>query len=111
MVSSLAAQAAANASLHAVSLAQRRQYREDLETVYAAALNGFEQLKALDGRLSLFEQGLFSEAAKGVDRTLLNKVEAESLDALLESFLRHLGPHFLVKAAIRVFEWLVRRFR
>ena len=125
MTSSLAAQLAQGASVNSTLLADRskRKYAEsylftgkeadhhDLYSVHALALNGFTHLRSVNPTFRTFEQTLFSDTAKGIDRTLLTKEKAEDLSLTIGRFLRALGPYLLDAPSGKFLEWLVRRFR
>ena len=125
MTSSLATQLAQGASLNSFLLVDRskRKYAEsylftgkeanhhDLYSVHALALNGFMHLRSINSAFGAFEQTLFSDAAKGVDRTLLTKEKAEELSLTIGRFLKLLGPYVLDAPSGKILEWLVRRFR
>ncbi|KZT68072.1 hypothetical protein DAEQUDRAFT_348588 [Daedalea quercina L-15889] len=124
MTSILAAQLAQSASLNAALLntSSRRPtesylfsakdaQQHDLDAIFALGTNGFTQLKSLDSSFNHFEQSLFSDAAKGTDRTLLPVDANEKLNKQIASFLPLLGPFLLDAPTGRVVEWLVRRFR
>ncbi|KAI0776755.1 hypothetical protein BD413DRAFT_469201 [Trametes elegans] len=126
MVSSLAEQLARSASLNANLLnekarkqAQSESYlfspkearQHDLESLHALGVNGFLQLRALQPAVAPFEQQLFSDAAKALDRTLQPAEQNAKLDAAISSFLPLLGPFLLDAPTGKVLEWLVRRFR
>ncbi|KAI8388394.1 uncharacterized protein BYT42DRAFT_559927 [Radiomyces spectabilis] len=84
---------------------------KDLETIYAIGYNGILELCNLDERFTAFQETLFSEGMKSVDRVLQTKEDNEKLDASVTAFLRQLSPYFLVKPAGKALEWLIRRFR
>ncbi|KAI9151024.1 snoRNA-binding rRNA-processing protein utp10 [Blastocladiella emersonii ATCC 22665] len=83
----------------------------DLDTMFSIGSNGFAELVQIDKRFRQFEQPLFSDAAKETDRVLRDAAFNKSLDAVLHSALLALSPHFLLKPAGKVLEWLIRRFR
>lgn len=125
MASSLAAQLAQGASLNAALLVDRsrRKYSEsylftgreadhhDLHALHALGLNGLLQLKTLDSAFRPYEDILFSDAAKSIDRTLLQKDRVAELDEHIFKFLRLLGPYLMDAPTGKVLEWMVRRFR
>ena len=125
MTSSLAVQLAQGASLNSALLVDRskRKYAEsylftgkeanhhDLHSVHALALNGFKHLSSINPAFRTFEQALFSDAARTVDRTLLTKEKAEELSLTIGKFLRSLGPYLLDAPSGKILEWLVRRYR
>ena len=125
MTSSLAVQLTQGASINSALLVDRskRKYVEsylfsgkeanhqDLYSVHALALNGFTHLRSINPTFRAFEQTLFSDAAKTVDRTLLTEESAEELSLTIGRFLRKLGPYLLDAPSGKILEWLVRRFR
>jgi len=123
MVSSLVAQLAQNASLNSALLLPRRKTsesylftgreaeRHDLESVHALGVNGFLQLASLSPALCKYEDTLFSDTVKGVDRTLLSVEANAELDKNIAGFLKFLGPYLMDAPTGKVIEWLVRRFR
>ncbi|KAG1896221.1 uncharacterized protein F5891DRAFT_1054817 [Suillus fuscotomentosus] len=141
MPSALASQLAASASLNASLLdahTNKRRRTEsylftgrdadvhDLDSIHALASNAFAQLSSLspaftartaklpsDGSsLSVdFDQTLFSEAARNVDRTMQSREVNANLDRTLNAFLSLLGPWLMEAPTSKVLEWLVRRFR
>ncbi|KAG1775600.1 hypothetical protein EV702DRAFT_421745 [Suillus placidus] len=141
MPSALASQLAASASLNASLLdahTNKRRRTEsylftgrdadvhDLDSIHALASNAFAQLSSLspaftartiklasDGSsLSVdFDQTLFSEAARNVDRTMQSREVNANLDRTLNAFLFLLGPWLMEAPTSKVLEWLVRRFR
>ncbi|CDO68791.1 hypothetical protein BN946_scf184989.g57 [Trametes cinnabarina] len=126
MVSSLAEQLAKSVSLNANLLnekarkqtqsesylfAPKEARQHDIESLHAVGANGFLQLKALQPAVAPFEQSLFSDAAKSLDRTLQPAEQNAKLDATISAFLPLLGPFLLDSPTGKVLEWLVRRFR
>ncbi|KAH9044915.1 hypothetical protein EDB83DRAFT_2406035 [Lactarius deliciosus] len=125
MPSNLAAQLAQSVSLNSTLLVDRARRKpaqsylftereadkHDLESIHALALNAFIQLRQWNPALQTYESSLFSDAAKGVDRTLLLLEEAKELDARISAFLPLLGGDLMEMPTGRVLEWLVRRFR
>ncbi|KAH9033947.1 hypothetical protein EDB84DRAFT_1578278 [Lactarius hengduanensis] len=110
MPSNLATQLAQSVSLNSTLLVDRA-HKHDLESIYALALNAFIQLRQWNPALQAYESSLFSDAAKGVDRTLLPLEEAKELDGRISAFLPLLGGDLMEMPTGRVLEWLVRRFR
>ncbi|KAI6037989.1 hypothetical protein EDC04DRAFT_2699173 [Pisolithus marmoratus] len=140
MPSALASQLAASASLNASLLQDRSKKRQtdsylftgrdaanhDLDSVHAIATSAFSHLCALspiflsqtvkygpDGSsINVdFEQTLFSDAAKNIDRTLQTRDVIANLDRNINAFLVLLGPWLMEAPTGKVLEWLVRRFR
>ncbi|WVF68418.1 hypothetical protein IAT40_003183 [Kwoniella sp. CBS 6097] len=124
-MSSLAAQLQNIASLDAARLNSRygapssKSYlfppkvasTHDLDSIFALAQSGFEELLSLDPDIEEFEDELFSERAKRTDRMMLSKEENEALDEVIARCLRRLGRWIGVMAGGKCIEWLVRRFR
>lgn len=122
---SLAAQLAQNASLNASILVDRSRRKpaasylftgkgadeHDLEAIYALGVNSLLSLSSVEPKLRKFEDDLFSEQAKGTDRTLLTKEMITELDEKIEEFLWVLGPYLMEPPTAKILEWLVRRFR
>ena len=125
MPSSLATQLAQTTSLNAALLVDRSRRkptqsylftgreadRHDLDSIHAMALNAFIQLRQWNPAIQGYENALFSDAAKGLDRTLLPVVEAKELDGNISAFLPLLGKDLMEMPTGRLLEWLVRRFR
>lgn len=126
MVSSLAEQLAKGASVNANILNERSRKQaasesylfspkearqHDLDSLHALGVNGFLQLVSLQPALAEFEDPLFSDEAKTLDRTLRTSEQNAELDVTLSSFLPGLGPFLLDAPTGKVLEWLVRRFR
>ncbi|KAI9435473.1 hypothetical protein H4582DRAFT_1969649 [Lactarius indigo] len=125
MPSSLATQLAQSVSLNSTLLVDRARRKptqsylftereadkHDLESIHALALNAFIQLSQWNPALQSYESSLFSDAAKGIDRTLLPLEEAKELDGKISAFLPLLGGDLMEMPTGRVLEWLVRRFR
>jgi U3 small nucleolar RNA-associated protein 10 len=125
MSSSLAAQLAQATSLNAAILVDRTRRKatqsylftgreadkHDLESIHALGLNAFIQLCQWNPAIQSYENALFSDAAKALDRTLLPVIEAKELDRNISSFLPFLGKDLTEMPTGRVLEWLVRRFR
>lgn len=84
---------------------------QDLDTIYSIATEGFRELCQLDERFIAYENGLFSESSKDVDRFLLPKNEVDDLDRSIEVFLQLVSGKLLLRPALKALEWLVRRFR
>ncbi|KAI8990419.1 armadillo-type protein [Trametes punicea] len=126
MVSSLSEQLARSASVNANILDEKARKQtqsesylfspkearqHDLESIHALGVNGFLQLKSLQPAIAPFEQQLFSDAAKSLDRTLQTEEQNKKLNATISAFLPLLGPFLLDSPTGKILEWLVRRFR
>uniref|UniRef100_A0A131YTW1 HEAT repeat-containing protein 1 n=1 Tax=Rhipicephalus appendiculatus TaxID=34631 RepID=A0A131YTW1_RHIAP len=82
----------------------------DTDTAYAIGTTGLEELSTLNEAFSHFEENLFSENAKFLERAVKGKEENAILDGQIEEFLLLLSPHFLLRPAHKALEWLVYRF-
>ena len=125
MSSSLAAQIAQTASLNTAVLVDRSRRRptesylftpreaeqHDVDSVHALGVNAFLRLRSVEPVLGPYENALFSNAAKTIDRTLQNAEANAELDKTLDLFLPLLGPYLLEATTGKVLELLVRRFR
>ncbi len=142
MASALASQLGALRSLNAQRLttsAQARQShapvsylfssrdasRQDLRTVHAVALNGWEELCARDPSVAAWASAngegeghsraaverLLAESSLNTDRTMLGKEDNAEIDACIELLLRRLDAQLLERSVSKIIEWLVRRFR
>ncbi|CAG8469217.1 12813_t:CDS:10 [Ambispora gerdemannii] len=83
----------------------------DLNAIHSIGVSGLEELKIIDKVFVDFENTIFSESMKTVDRTLQTKEDNERLDKSIGHFLSLLSPYFLIKPAGKALEWLIRRFR
>ncbi|KAJ1977732.1 snoRNA-binding rRNA-processing protein utp10 [Dimargaris verticillata] len=83
----------------------------DLETFYQLGATGFTELTALDPSLAQFNEFLFAERVKTLDRALMTQAENDDLDKTIRKILRALGRHFLIRPATKLLEWMIRRFR
>ncbi|XP_049276014.1 HEAT repeat-containing protein 1-like [Rhipicephalus sanguineus] len=83
----------------------------DTDTAYAIGnTTGLEELSTLNEAFSHFEENLFSESAKFLERAVKSREENTILDGQIEQFLLLLSPHFLLRPAHKALEWLVYRF-
>jgi U3 small nucleolar RNA-associated protein 10 len=90
---------------------QREAADLDVETVHGLGVNGLAELAALDPRVAVYEPTLFHPRLRTLDRALETREVNAQLDAELEGLLVLLSPHFLLKPAHKVLEWLVRKLR
>jgi U3 small nucleolar RNA-associated protein 10 len=124
-MTSLAVQLAGSASLNTGLLVDRSRRKSvqsylftgreadqhDLDSIHALGVNGLLQLASLDPSLLQFEDNLFSDYAKSIDRTLLSPEANIELDVSLEACLSSLGLYLMETPTGKIIEWLVRRFR
>ena len=122
MPSILATQLSKNVSLNASLLSHKKQTDSylfsssqasihDLHSIHALVRNAFIQLSSIQPLVLQYEEPLFSDTIKDLDRTLLTKEQNDVLDSNLAAFLRLCGPWVLEGMVGKVLEWLVRRFR
>jgi U3 small nucleolar RNA-associated protein 10 len=84
---------------------------QDFDTIYQICLEGYEDLCQIDPRFREFERSLFSQRSKSQEREQMTAEQNAVLDTVIESCLGLLGGRLLLSPAIKVAEWLVRRFR
>ncbi len=84
---------------------------QDFETIYQLCLEGFEDLCKIDPRFREYQRNLFSQQSKTQERDQMTADQNAILDTVLEGCLGLLGARLLLSPAIKVAEWLVRRFR
>lgn len=89
----------------------RDAHQHDLHAIHALGINGLLQLASLDPAFLPFEDKLFSDHAKSIDRTLLSSEASAELDQSIDACLSLLGPYLIETPTAKVIEWLVRRFR
>ncbi len=82
-----------------------------MDSIFALGQNGFTALCSIDPVLEDLGKDVFSNAAKGVDRTVVPPEQLEGLKGVLEAFVRRLSGYILDGPTGKVLEWLVRRFR
>ena len=82
-----------------------------IETIYELGTNGLEELISIDETFREFQDSLFHEGCKDFERTVQHKGALEAMDAKIASFLCRLSPYFLLRAAHKCLEWLIRAFR
>ncbi len=83
----------------------------DNSAVLAIAKDGLAELKGLEPAFSKFELVLFGENTLEVHRATMTQEESDSLNTTIRTFLRLLSPFFMMKAAHKCLEWLIRKFR
>jgi U3 small nucleolar RNA-associated protein 10 len=124
-ISSLVSQLAQNASLNAALLVDRSRRKpvssylftgreadqHDLEAIHALGVNSLIHLSSIEPALAKYEDALFSDQAKSIDRSLLSVDASRELDRSIEDFLSTLGPYLMEAPSSSILEWLVRRFR
>lgn len=109
---SLPSTATAKASKKASLLFDSKEAADiDNETVFSLGLNGLEELKVIEPSFATFDNSLFGDTSKSLERALQSKDVNEKLDKHISKFLQYLSPYFLLKPAHKVLEWLIRRFQ
>ena len=83
----------------------------DNAVILAIAKDGLEELKTVEPAFAKFEIVLFGENTLEVHRATMTKQQNESLNGTLRTFLRLLSPFFMMKAAHKCLEWLIRKYR
>lgn len=103
----------AQKSAHSQSLIFEKRIAgsQDFDTIYQICLEGFEDLCKIDSRFSAFRRSLFSPHSKTQERDQMTTDQNASLDIVIEACLGLLGGRLLLSPAVKVAEWLVRRFR
>lgn len=84
---------------------------QDFDTIYQLCLEGFEDLCKIDPRFRDYERNLFSRQSKTQERDQMTAQQNATLDTVIEACLGLLGARLLLSPAVKVAEWLVRRFR
>ena len=72
---------------------------------------GYEQLCRLDPRFQSFRKTLFGQAALAVDRDQQTAEANAKLDAAIAAFCKLLSGYFLLPAAFKALEYLIRRYK
>ena len=83
----------------------------DADAVFHLAKAAFVAHTAIRRSIQVFEEPLFSRAAKAIDRTRLTVAENERLDEVIRRCLLVLSQDLLESSASKLIEWLVRHFR
>ncbi|XP_023686780.2 HEAT repeat-containing protein 1 [Paramormyrops kingsleyae] len=84
--------------------------RIDRDTFFALGCTGLEELLGIDLLFEEFQETLFSQASKGLERSVQSKEVNQKLDTSISLFLTRLSPYFLLKPAQKCIEWLIHRF-
>ena len=83
----------------------------DSDEVFHIAKSAFAVHAAIRQNILAFEEPLFSQAAKAIDRTRLTAAENKRLDEIIGGCLLVLSQDLLESSASKLIEWLVRHFR
>lgn len=65
----------------------------------------------MDPRFQIYRKPLFSQSTKTLDRDKLGLEENRKLDNLIGNFCKLLSSYFLLPAAFKVLEYLIRKFQ
>jgi U3 small nucleolar RNA-associated protein 10 len=84
---------------------------QDFDSLYQLCFEGFEDLCKIDSRFREFQRSLFSQQSKTQERDQMTADQNTTLDTVIEACLGLLGGRLLLSPAVKVAEWLVRRFR
>ncbi|KAL4640133.1 HEAT repeat-containing protein 1 [Arapaima gigas] len=82
----------------------------DRDTFFALGCTGLEELLGIESAFEEFQETLFSQASKGLERSVQSKEVNQKLDTSISLFLTRLSPYFLLKPAQKCIEWLIHRF-
>ncbi|XP_066552649.1 HEAT repeat-containing protein 1 [Amia ocellicauda] len=82
----------------------------DRDTFFAIGCTGLEELLGIEPCLEEFQDTLFSQASKGLERSVQTKEVNKQLDVGISLFLTRLSPYFMLKPAQKCLEWLIHRF-
>ncbi|KAG2467221.1 HEAT1 protein, partial [Polypterus senegalus] len=82
----------------------------DRDTFYALGCTGLEELIGIENAFEQFEETLFSQASKSLERSVQSKEVNKQLDEQISLFLTLLSPYFMLKPAHKCLEWLINRF-
>lgn len=80
------------------------------ETIYEIGISGLQELIEMNPAFEEFQSTLFELTAKDVQRAVESKEVNALLDKNIKRFMFHLSPYFMIQAAHKCLEWLIRRF-
>ncbi|XP_020222624.1 uncharacterized protein At3g06530 isoform X2 [Cajanus cajan] len=83
----------------------------DIEAIFSIALQGFEVLIGTDYRFMKYKKDLFSHRSKELDRELMGIEQNNQLNVSIASYLKLLSGYFLIPAALKTLEYLIRRHK
>eukprot|EP00501_MAST-03F_sp_TOSAG23-6_P002031 GSMAST32.ASY1.ANO1.2119.1 assembled CDS len=79
-----------------------------VDVLHSQAINGLLTLTQMCPALAAFENTLLAPSTTTLERGLLGKQENNALDKSISRFLRLISPYILLRAAHKVFEYLLR---
>uniref|UniRef100_A0A8C4TAF2 HEAT repeat-containing protein 1 n=1 Tax=Erpetoichthys calabaricus TaxID=27687 RepID=A0A8C4TAF2_ERPCA len=82
----------------------------DRDTFYAIGCTGLEELIGIENAFEQFEETLFSQASKSLERSVQSREVNKQLDEQISLFLTLMSPYFMLKPAHKCLEWLIHRF-
>lgn len=83
---------------------------QDMDYIYGIALEGLDELSAIDIRFEKFRSSLFAEASLTYDRNVSTKDIVEQVDKNIHAFVNLASPYFNLSPSLKAMEWLVRRY-
>ena len=83
----------------------------DADAIFHLAKAAFAVHAAIRRSIQAFEEPLFSQAARAINRTQLTVAENKRLDEVIGRCLLVLSQDLLESSASKLIEWLVRHFR
>lgn len=83
---------------------------QDMDYIYGIALEGLDDLCAIDSRFTKFRMSLFADASLTYDRNVSTKDIVDQVDKNILAFISLVSPHLNIGPAIKALEWLVRRY-
>lgn len=84
--------------------------RIDLQTIYALALEGFNELVKIDSKFKPFQETLFSKPNQLSSRAQQSADVNKRFDEAIDTYLRILSQYILLKPSHQTLEYLIRRF-
>lgn len=82
-----------------------------IQDIYVIAVQGFDQLCRIDPRFQSYRKTLFSQSTQTLDRDQQTAEIIAKLDASIAGFCHLLSSYFLLPAAFKALEYLIRRFK
>lgn len=83
---------------------------KDRDTIFEIARDGLDELIQLNPVFEQFRSTLFDVGTKTLERFVEMQETDKKLTAEIKRFIYHLSPFFLLQAAHKCLEWLIRRF-
>ncbi|XP_077219422.1 ARM repeat superfamily protein isoform X2 [Tasmannia lanceolata] len=83
----------------------------DLETILTIALSGLEALIERDHRFGNYQNTLFSQKSRELDREMMSVEENKNINVSISSYLRLLAGYLDLPSALKTLEYLIRRYK